>query len=143
MAMVEEPHPEAATIIATARSCVGAKFRPQGRGPDAFDCLGLAHYCAAAAGIRLAPPPAYSLRYGAACCPDAALLARGFVPRFMASGRAGDLLVSWCGDRQVHVAILTGTGVVEADATLRRVVERPEPAGSGALRAWRFPDGER
>lgn len=120
-------------IVARARALVGVRFRPQGRDPAAgLDCIGLA-----AASLRVkAPAAGYALRGGSPAQLEEGLRAAGLRP--VRAARAGDLLVLAAGAAQLHLAIWTGTGIVHADAGLRRIVERPGPPPWPLLRAWRL-----
>lgn len=48
-----QPPAEAGTIADAARSALGATYKAGGNGPDEFDCSGLVHWAAKAAGIKL------------------------------------------------------------------------------------------
>lgn len=135
-------HPAGPAIVAAARSLLGTRFRAQGRSAAGVDCLGLVVVACARADVPIegaVPMPA--LRGTA---PEAAarwLMAAGARP----VGRAapGDLLLARPAALQVHLAIATGDGVVEAHAGLGRVVERPLAAGDAWLSAWRLPAAAR
>lgn len=136
------PHPRADLILAAARTCLGVRFRPQGRTTEGLDCLGLALFCCETLGLGVPPPPAIGMR---GCAPEEArrqLLLRGFALRPTGRALAGDLLVASPGALQLHFAIFTGAGVIEADMGLRRVVERPWPWALPIFDAWCFPTGE-
>lgn len=120
-----------AAVVARARGLVGTRFRLHGRDRDGLDCVGLV---AAAHGVTDVPT-GYRLRSG-----DAGALAMvaeraGLVP---ATERApGDLVLVRAGPGQLHLAIDTGDGLIHADAGLRRVVERPDPAPWPEIGRWR------
>lgn len=124
---------EAGRIIARARACVGVRFRPQGRDPaHGLDCVGLV----AVALNEAAVPTDYALR-----CSDASRLGDGLRAAGLAQvpePAAGDVLLLRVSATQLHLAIRTGSGIVHADACLRRVVERPEPIAWPLLSAWRL-----
>jgi murein DD-endopeptidase / murein LD-carboxypeptidase len=125
-------HDAGAAIVARARALVGAGFRPQGRSRETgLDCVGVV---AAAVGIA-APPDDYRLRTGSTERISAALRAAG-LRAAPARGR-GDVLVMASGPGQLHLGIWTGSGLVHADARLRRVVERPGPPPWRVLSQWR------
>lgn len=130
--------------MAAARSMVGVRFRPQGRDRSGVDCLGLVLLSAAAAGIRVPPLPAFGLR-GTSEDEARIWLARvGLTPRADGRAMAGDILLSVPASAQVHLAVATPDGLVEADAALRRVVERPrgQPARGSVAEgrmAWSLP----
>jgi len=120
-----------AEIVARARALTGTRFRPQGRSADGLDCIGLA---AAALGVGLVPGD-YTLRSGSRRRLEAGLRAAGLQP--VETAEAGDLLLLAAGAGQLHLAVFTGTGIVHADAGLRRIVERPGPVRWPLLSAWR------
>ena len=125
-------------VVVAARGAIGVKFRLHGRDPaSGLDCIGLAALALRAGGFEGTVPSGYALRGG-----DAGELHRRIVEAGMApaEGRAaGDLLVARPGPGQLHLAIDTGTGVIHADAMLRRVVERPGPPPWSVLARWRLP----
>ena len=126
-------------IAAAARREIGRPFRPQGRGDEGLDCVGLAARALAAAGWVL-EVPRLPMRGHA---PDeilASLRLAGFALREVEFARPGDLLLAFPATRQAHLAVRTGTGFVEAHAGLRRVVERPWSVG-GWHSAWRLLEG--
>ena len=53
---------------------------------------------------------------------------------------AGDLLLIAAGPGQLHLAVWTGAGIVQAHAGLRRVVETPGWPGEAVAGVFR-PDG--
>jgi cell wall-associated NlpC family hydrolase len=110
--------------VAAARAVLGARFRLHGRDPaTGLDCVGLAALALRAEGFAGAVPSGYALRSGDASLVWRAIEAAGLVAGIEA--RPGDLLLLRTGPGQLHFAIWTGTGIVHADAMLRRVVERP------------------
>lgn len=130
--MERDPH----RIVARARLAVGAPFRPQGRSiEDGLDCAGLAAFAFAAA--KEGVPCDYALRGAALEALVRQLGALGFVPAPGVEYRAGDLGVFAPGPVQLHLAIVTGTSLIHADAGLRRVVERPLPAPWPLAGLWR------
>jgi lipoprotein Spr len=138
----QRPHPRADRILAAARACIGLRFRPQGRGPEGMDCLGLALFCCESLGLAVAPPAHWGLRAAGPEAVGPELARRGFLARPVPARIAGDLLLAAPGTRQLHFAICAGTGVIEADMGLRRVVERPFPWAWPIVAAWRFPLGD-
>lgn len=119
--------------MARARALIGTRFRPQGRTvADGLDCVGLVALTVGARNV----PRDYSLRGGSAALLAAELKSAGLSPvREMA---AGDILVLTPGPGQLHLGLFTGTGLVHADAGLRRVVERPLPLPWSVLGIWRI-----
>ena len=105
-----------------ALALVGTRFRPQGRGEGALDCLGLmlAVYGIPAGAVRRD----YRLRgdYGAE-------IATGITTHFRKIAAkavlAGDALLFKVADNQFHFAVRTTRGCVHADAGIGRVVEMP------------------
>lgn len=117
--------------LARARACIGSRFRPQGRDPaTGLDCVGLAGWA-----YGVAVPGGYALRSG-----DAARVREGIAVAGLAAAegrRPGDLVLLRSGPGQLHLAIDSGTGLVHADAMLRRVVERPDPLPWPVIGRWR------
>lgn len=118
-------------IAARARALVGTRFRLHGRDPaTGLDCIGLV---AAATGVPART--GYALRGGDPREIEAVLRAAGFV---RASAIApGDVVLSRPGPGQLHLGVSSATGTVHADATLRRVVERPGAPEGEVLGIWR------
>lgn len=121
-------------IVASARRCVGVRFRPQGRDPrTGLDCVGVA----AMSFDKALPPARYPSRGR-----NWEMLARDAVEMGLreiipGEARAGDLLIVEPGPGQIHTAVITPTGFVHADARLRRVVEVPGRPHWPVLAAWR------
>ena len=119
------------SVAERARAAVGSRFRFHGRSPDqGFDCVGLAAWAVAAK-----VPSGYRLRGGN--IGDVAAIAErlGLAP--VTTPAVGDILLLASGPGQLHLAVEVDGGIVHADATLRRVVERPGPAPWPLLAAWR------
>ena len=124
--------------VAAARGAVGARFRLHGRdAAGGLDCVGLAALALRAEGFEGAVPSGYALRSGNAARVIQAIEAAGLVAAVDA--RPGDLLLLRTGPGQLHFAIRTNTGIVHADAMLRRVVERPG-AHWPVIGCWRVGD---
>jgi murein DD-endopeptidase / murein LD-carboxypeptidase len=119
-------------IVARARALVGVRFRPQGRSRETgLDCVGLV---AAAIGATRVPRD-YALR----SAPRARLLAAlDLYGRRVEPPRPGDVLAMETGPGQLHLGVLSETGLIHGDAALRRVVERPGPVPWQLLGAWRM-----
>lgn len=125
-------------IVAAARSCVGTRFRPQGRTPGlGLDCVGVVLVAARAARIVPAMVPAYALGGDDEADIEALLAENGC--RVVATALPGDILVVAPSPRRRHLAIVTPAGAVQAHAGLRRVVEGPIDAGWAIIGAWRLP----
>lgn len=118
-------------VVAAARSCVGTRFRAQGRAPGiGLDCVGLVAF---ATGVEA--PVGYGLR-GSVERVDGELTKLGFAR--VEKAQPGDVIVMRVGAGRAHLGVWTGAGVVHADARLRRVVETPgEPWP--VVGAWRSP----
>lgn len=121
-------------IVARARSCIGARFRPQGRDPAlGLDCVGLAAF---ACNIS-APSARYGMRGG-----DLAMIAAGMAQKGLKKveqhrAMDGDVLILRTHAQQFHLAILTETGFIHADGRIRRVVEVPGPPPWPVMAVWR------
>lgn len=117
-----------------ARGAIGAKFRLHGRSvADGLDCVGLAGLA-----YRVETPRGYSLRSG-----DPARLIAGIAAAGLArveDMRAGDLVLFRAGPGQLHLGIASEHGLIHADASLRRVVERPGVPPWPELMRWRWPE---
>jgi hypothetical protein len=119
-------------IVDAARSCIGARFRPQGRDPAyGLDCVGLA----GVAFGRDVLPRDYALRGGDARRIQAQV--EGFGLRRVDEAAAADLLLLRTGAAQYHLAVMTESGFVHADARLRRVVETPGVPPWPVIGIWR------
>lgn len=120
-----------AAVVARARAAIGVRFRAKGRTLEGgLDCVGLAGW---AHGV--ATPIGYAMRSGDAARIAAAARAAGLAE---AKGRrAGDLVLLASGPGQLHLGIDSGTGLIHADAMLRRVVERPDPLPWPEIGRWR------
>lgn len=125
-------------IVAAVRSCVGTRFRAQGRTPGlALDCVGVALVAAAAAGITGVPVRPYALGG------DHEADLEGEPARFGCEAvvvpLSGDLVVVAPAAQRRHLAVMTPAGAVHAHAGLGRVVEGPLDPGWAIIGAWRFP----
>lgn len=120
-------------IIGRARSLIGTRFRPQGRGRDGIDCVGLAAFAFGVEEPKV--PRGYALRGTSAAEVGALLKACGMEP--VAAAAPGDLALFAPGPAQLHFAVMTGSGLVHADLGLGRVVERPLPAPWPLVGLWR------
>jgi murein DD-endopeptidase / murein LD-carboxypeptidase len=119
-------------IAARARAMVGVRFRPQGRSPEhGLDCIGLVAKALALERV----PDAYSLCGGGLNELESELGKAGLAR--VADAKMGDVLVMRAGAGQLHLGVWTGSGLVHADAGLRRVVERPGPSPWPVTGIWR------
>jgi cell wall-associated NlpC family hydrolase len=118
-------------VVARARAAIGARFRPRGRVPEGgLDCVGLVGWA-----YGQAVPNGYAMRSGDAVRVRALATAAGLVAG--EGRRAGDLVLLASGPGQLHLGIDSGTGLIHADAMLRRVVERPDPLPWPVIGRWR------
>ena len=118
-----------------ARALIGTRFRPQGRGADGVDCIGLVLKTFAI------DPAAVSRDYalsGNRVSEIHSQLLRFFRRVPTKQARSGDVLLLACARDQLHLAILTAPGFVHAHAGLRRVVETPGQPGWPVLGCYRF-----
>ncbi|PZU46481.1 MAG: hypothetical protein DI568_11770 [Sphingomonas sp.] len=106
-----------------------------------LDCLGLVLWAAEHGGV--------SVRIGSQLLRGHTLSsahdmfrAAGCLELPLADNRPGDILLGCPATWQVHLAIRTDQGIVEACARLRRVVERPGLDVQRWRSAWRLPEGE-
>ncbi|QQV77520.1 C40 family peptidase [Sphingomonas aliaeris] len=127
--------------VVAARAAVGARYRLQGREIEyGLDCVGLTALAMRAAGYKGPVPSGYALRGGLADdfleLIDTNALIRTDRPA------AGDVLLFATGPGQFHLAVKSVGGFVHADAMLRRVVERPDPAPWPLVAAWALVDAD-
>lgn len=107
---------------ARARAFLGVRFRPQGRGRDALDCVGLV--------LATFDIPAeaascdYRLR-GHRRQVVEAQLARHFRRVPPKALQAGDVMLLRAGPDQLHLAVRTPGGFVHAHAGIGKVIETP------------------
>ena len=108
---------------ARARALVGIRFRPQGRNPElGLDCIGLV-LCAfdlPADQVRRD----YRMR-GDHCREMLFALAKPFRRIAPRQRKSGDVLLLQVAPEQSHLAIVTASGFVHADARRGKVVETP------------------
>jgi cell wall-associated NlpC family hydrolase len=124
-------------IAQAARASIGTRYRPQGSTSAGVDCVGLVLVALARAGRPLAVEQSYPRRFHARGEAEARLLALGFRAIDAAEQRPGDIVLTEPVPGQLHFGIMTATGMVEAHAGLRRVVERPLRADERILSIWR------
>lgn len=127
-----------ATPVERARAVIGTKFRLHGRDPrHGIDCVGL---IASVYGWHANAPTGYSLRGGSAAqwvgmMDDVATRRTG--PLY-----EGDIVLLQVGPMQFHLGIWSGSGLIHADATVRRIVETPGSLTSPLIASW-FKSQER
>jgi cell wall-associated NlpC family hydrolase len=119
------------TPLQRARGAIGTRFRLHGRGgAEGIDCVGLA-----ALAYTVRPPRGYDLRTGDPIRVFDAVSAAGLTE--VSDERPGDLILFLAGPGQLHLGIASERGVIHADASLRRVVERPGVPPWPILKRWR------
>jgi lipoprotein Spr len=124
----------ASEIVASARRCVGTRFRLQGRDRDTgLDCVGVAGVALGAA----LPPASYAQRSREIYAYAVLAEELGLREIFPGEARPGDLVVYAPGPGQLHTVIITPGGYVHADARLRKVVETPGTPPWPVVVAWR------
>ena len=117
-----------------ARALVGTRFRPQGRGAEWLDCVGVV---IAAFGIDPASVRRdYSLRKH-----ERREVEQGLCESFRrvstAAIRPGDVMLMSVDADRLHLGVRTAGGFVHAHARFRRVVETPGMPQWPVLSAWR------
>jgi lipoprotein Spr len=128
------PHPNN-EVAQRARSLIGTRFRPQGRGRDGIDCVGVTAFALGlpAGAVRRD----YALRGTA--LEDLAGALRGLGLAEVQTAAPGDIAVFVPGPAQLHLGVVTSGGaLVHADLGLKRVVERPQPAPWPSAGLWRL-----
>jgi len=125
-----------ARVAVAARALVGVRFRAQGRDPAlGLDCVGVAVVALRAGGVRVAVRGDYALRsarWNARDEPAGLVRCDGCAP--------GDVLLLRVDETQLHVAVRSPSGIVHADAGLRRVVERVGALEWPVVAAWRVAE---
>lgn len=117
-----------------ARALVGTRFRPQGRGAEGLDCVGVV---IAAFGIDPARVRRdYSLRSHERREVEQAM-GEHFRRVAVTAIRAGDVMLMSVDADRLHLGVRTCDGLVHAHAGIRRVVETPGIPRGPVLSAWR------
>jgi len=128
-------------IAARAGALVGIRFRPQGRDPaTGLDCVGTAAIACGIASEKV--PRDYALRGRTLDEIERGLSGLGCRPVVGDSLKPGDIAVCRAGPAQFHMVVITPSGFVHADASLRRVVQRPNPIPWALESAWRLAEEE-
>jgi lipoprotein Spr len=113
--------------LTRAREALGVKFRLHGRDLRGMDCVGLVAWA-----WEAAVPTGYALRSAPLARIAAALADSGFLE----GEGPGAIVLTAPGPGQLHLGISTGAGLINADAGVRRVIERPAPLPWPILSAW-------
>ena len=128
-------------IVARARSLIGTPFRPQGRDPlHGLDCVGAAAHAAGLSATDVRRD--YALRGQALAEIEHEMCDIGCQPVQWHRIEHGDFVVCETGPAQFHIVVATPGGFIHADASLRRVVERPLPLPWPPVGVWRSIDEE-
>jgi lipoprotein Spr len=125
-------------IAARARSLIGTRFRPQGRGRGGIDCVGVAAFA-----LDLPPAAArrdYALRGAELDTLSAALRALGLAA--VDEAEPGDIAIFVPGPAQLHLGVVAEGGFIHADLGLGHVVERPLPAPWPCVGLWRLGEDQ-
>lgn len=118
-----------------ARALIGCRFRPQGRdAATGLDCLGLVARALDWPADRLPADYRLSGDHWPALLAGLDRLLRPIAPQ---ASQAGDVLLFEIAPLQPHLAIATGPGIIHADASAGRVVERPEVPAWPIRRVYR------
>ena len=125
-------------IVARARACVGAKFRPQGRNPAyGLDCVGLVRWALGPIGQAALVPCDYALSgSGLAERAEAGLARAGGVR--VRLGEPGNIALFEPARGQGHMAVVSDLGVIQAHLGVRKVVEGPADPAWVTRSMWRF-----
>lgn len=130
----------AEAFAGAAVDLVGARFRLHGRSPDTgLDCVGVVAAALRANGRDCELPTGYRLRTGEWPQADDWAERNGFEP-VAGPCRAGDVLLLAPGPAQLHLVVVNpaASHVVEAHASLRKVVLGSLPEPSAIRRHWRM-----
>jgi murein DD-endopeptidase / murein LD-carboxypeptidase len=134
------PDDFATQLIAAARSCLGTRFRWQGRDPaTGLDCVGLILWAAHQAGFRATVARDYRWRDRLDLLVDSGLGQAGLMPAH--NPEPGDVLVFSTDAARAHIGLFAGPTIIHAHAGVRRVVEHRLDAEWRArlAGAYRFP----
>jgi hypothetical protein len=119
-------------VESAARNLLGCRFRLHGRDPThGLDCVGVV-----ACATGLSAPSGYAVRSGEPG--KIARLMEGAGLHKVAETTAGDVMLMRVGPGQLHLGIRTATGMIHADAGLRRVVERLGEPDWEIVGRWRL-----
>ncbi len=121
-----------ATPVESARSLIGTKFRLHGHDAvNGVDCVGL---IAIVFDWQAKAPAGYALRGDRV---EAWIdLLDGLATRRIGALCEGDILLLQAGPMQFHLGVWSGSGLIHADASVRRVVETPGPLRWPLIASW-------
>ncbi len=124
-------------IVEAARALLGTRFRPQGCSAAGVDCVGLVFLALEGAGLGVPFEPTHGMRFQAPEAAEVRLRRLGLRAVAPAGRQPGDIILCEPAPGQLHFAIATAAGVIEAHAGLRRVVERPWRPDERIRSVWR------
>jgi hypothetical protein len=130
----------AQSIAKTAYDQIGTRFRLHGRtSGEALDCAGLVEICLAPFDRFEKVPDNYTLRGRHIGLAETYFRQNSFIA--VANGQPidGDIAVTRCAARQIHLLIRTHNAWVHAHAGLGRVVLTPDPLPWPIVQLWRVP----
>ena len=121
-----------ATPVERARGLIGTKFRLHGRDAlHGLDCVGL---IATVFGWQALAPVGYALRGGSA--ERWSDMLDSLANRRNGAACVGDIVLLHTGPTQFHLGIWAGSGLIHADAAVRRVVESPGALQWPVVASW-------
>ncbi len=143
-------HARAADIVAAARSCIGTRFRSQGRMPGlGLDCVGVVLVAARAAGTLVDALPRYQLGGDHGALVDAVIARAGLRPVSLAA--PGDVWLFAPAPGLRHLAVQSSAArrgdrapplLIHAHAGVGRTVEAPADPAWAVLGRFRFSEGD-
>lgn len=117
-----------------ARTLLGTRFRPQGRGSEGLDCVGLMLATFAIPDGLVRRDYKLSGEHEA----EVGRVLKAFFRKIRPGQvRPGDALLLRPGERQLHFAVKTAGGFIHAHAGLKKVVETPGAPEWPLIGAWR------
>lgn len=139
-------HARAVDIVAAARSCIGTRFRSQGRVPGlGLDCVGVVLVAARAAGTLMDALPRYQLGGDHGALADAVIARAGL--RAVTVTAPGDIWLFAPAPGLRHLAVQSSAArpgepplLIHAHAGVGRTVEAPADPGWAVLGRFRFSE---